>query len=308
MDRRQSLIAVSSTALVLACSSVLWSGRTQADDQASGAKSSSGAEVTVQQPAPEVTVKQPPPEVTVQQSKPEVTVQQGRPDVNVKEGQTQATSQQPSEQKQAQSSAAVSSQSLAELQGGWRSTKLKGATLRDTQGKDIGKVRDLIISNDGQVSRAVVSTDDRTVQVPFNDLQISQPDHVVYSGTQPLDQQSAYIPPEGTQAQGGKVPPIVGQEVRDAKGNKVAKVDDLIIAPDGRASVILSTGGTLGIGGRLVAVPFSSVQLTGEDYLIYNGNKDQLAQLPKFDYDQLKQSVGGATTGSTQGERQGKTE
>src|SRR5512143_1883629 len=155
MDRRQSLIAVSSTALVLACSSVLWSGTTQADNQASGAKSSSGAEVTVQQPAPEVTVKQPPPEVSVQQSKPEVTVQQGRPDVNVKEGQAQVTSQPPSEQ-QAQSGAAVSSQSLAELQGGWRSTKLKGATLRDAQGKDIGKVRDLIISNDGQVSRVVI--------------------------------------------------------------------------------------------------------------------------------------------------------
>ena len=307
MDRRQSLIAVSSTALVLACSSVLWSGRTQADDQASGAKSSSGAEVTVQQPAPEVTVKQPPPEVSVQQSKPEVTVQQGRPDVNVKEGQAEVTSQQPSEQ-QAQSSAAVSSQSLAELQGGWRSTKLKGATLRDAQGKDIGKVRDLIISNDGQVSRVVVSTDDRTVQVPFNDLQISQPDHVVYNGTQPLDQQPTYIPPQGTQAQNGEVPPLVGREVRDAAGNKVAKVDDLVIAPDGRASVILSTGGTLGMGGKLVAVPFSSVQLTAEDYLIYNGNKDQLAQLPEFDYDQLKQNVGGATTGSTQGERQGKTE
>jgi sporulation protein YlmC with PRC-barrel domain len=251
MDRRQSILAVSGTALVLMCSSALWSGRAQADAQAPSGKAS---------------------------------------------------------EQQAQSGAIPSSQSLAELQGGWRSTKLKGATLYNAQGRDIGKVRDLMISNDGQVSGVVLSTDSRTVQVPFKDLQISQPDHVVYNGTQPLDQKPAYIPPEGTQAKEGKVPPLVGQEVRDAKGDKIAKVDDLIIAPDGRVSVILSTGTIMGMGGKLVAVPFSSIQLTGQDHLLYNGSGDQLAQLPKFDYDQLKQSVGGVTTGSTRGQRQGKTE
>lgn len=308
MDRRQSLVAVSSTALVLACSSILWSGTTEADAQAPSGQSSSGAQVTVQQPAPEVSVKQPPPEVSVQQSKPEVTVQQGRPDVKIQQGESQVTTSQSSEQQQAQSSAALSSQSLAELQGGWRSTKLKGATVRNAQGQDIGKVRDVIVSKDGQVSRVVLSAGDRTVQVPFKDLQISQPDHVVYSSAQSLDQQPTYIPPQGTQAQDGKVPPLVGREVRNAQGDKVAKVDDLVIAPDGRVSVILSTGTTMGMGGKLVAVPFSSVQPTGQDYLLYNGSGDQLAQLPKFDYDQLKQNVGGATTGSTQGQRQGKTE
>jgi sporulation protein YlmC with PRC-barrel domain len=59
---------------------------------------------------------------------------------------------------------------------------------------------------------------------------------------------------------------LVGSTVRNADGNDVGKVSRLMIDPsDGRvATVIIATGGTLGVGSNMISVPWSSVKV-GQD-------------------------------------------
>jgi sporulation protein YlmC with PRC-barrel domain len=59
---------------------------------------------------------------------------------------------------------------------------------------------------------------------------------------------------------------LVGSTVRSSDGRDVGKVDRLMIDPsDGRiASVVISTGGTLGVGSNMMSLPWTSVKI-GQD-------------------------------------------
>ena len=54
--------------------------------------------------------------------------------------------------------------------------------------------------------------------------------------------------------------------MRDGEGRDIGKVDRLMIDPsDGRiSSIIVATGGTLGVGSHMISVPWSSVKV-GQD-------------------------------------------
>lgn len=80
---------------------------------------------------------------------------------------------------------------------------------------------------------------------------------------------------------------IIGTDVRNPAGEKIGDIEDIILDDKGNAQVaIVSTGGFLGIGDSLHAVPWSSLQVaTGEDNRgdrILNMDKDQLRQVPGF--------------------------
>jgi uncharacterized protein YrrD len=185
---------------------------------------------------------------------------------------------------------------MAALQTGWRSTQLTGRDVRTAQGEELGDIHDFIIRKDGTVSQVILNLEDRKVTVPFNRLQVTGPETVIYQGTR---QQLAQLPTYQEERQAvseENVPPLVGRDVRNAQNEQLGDIDDLIISPDGRVSVVLSIGGLLGVGDRLVAVPFHAIQLTGQDYVLYEGTREQLAQMPEFDYDQLQRGVGGMTT------------
>ena len=59
---------------------------------------------------------------------------------------------------------------------------------------------------------------------------------------------------------------LVGSTVRDNEGRDIGKVSRLMIDPnDGRiTSIIIATGGTLGVGSNTISVPWSSVKV-GQD-------------------------------------------
>jgi len=59
---------------------------------------------------------------------------------------------------------------------------------------------------------------------------------------------------------------LVGSAVRDTDGRDIGKVSRLMIDPnDGRiTSIIIATGGTLGMGSNTISVPWSSVKV-GQD-------------------------------------------
>ena len=72
-------------------------------------------------------------------------------------------------------------------------------------------------------------------------------------------------------------------------GNQdIGTINDLIMDKQGHAILgVISVGGVLGVGGKLVAVPFNSLQM-GQDgkIVLQDGSKDSLAKMPGFTYTQ----------------------
>jgi hypothetical protein len=75
-------------------------------------------------------------------------------------------------------------------------------------------------------------------------------------------------------------------DVYDSADKKIGSIDDLIITRDERVPVaVLSVGGFLGMGARLVAVPLRDLRLVGDDKLTLPGaTAESLKALPEFTY------------------------
>ena len=78
---------------------------------------------------------------------------------------------------------------------------------------------------------------------------------------------------------------IVGSPVVNDANEKIGEVDDLLVEPSDKVLfAVLSVGGFLGMGERLVVVPFSSLQISGNKVMLPGGTKDTLNALPEFKY------------------------
>jgi len=79
---------------------------------------------------------------------------------------------------------------------------------------------------------------------------------------------------------------IIGMDVRNTENEKLGKVEDLIVnLGSGHVSyAILSMGGVLGIGDKLVLVPANEFgYVAGEKKLILNTSKEVLKNAPRFE-------------------------
>jgi sporulation protein YlmC with PRC-barrel domain len=80
---------------------------------------------------------------------------------------------------------------------------------------------------------------------------------------------------------------LIGASVVNDKNEKIGSVDDLIVTPADRVLfAVISVGGFLGINGRLVAVPYSSLTVDekGGKVTLPGATKDALTKLPAFRY------------------------
>ncbi|HEX4113445.1 MAG TPA: PRC-barrel domain-containing protein [Stellaceae bacterium] len=81
---------------------------------------------------------------------------------------------------------------------------------------------------------------------------------------------------------------IIGTAVVNSKDESIGKVDDILIGPNDKATMaVISVGGFLGIGAKLVAVPFDQLQPAANDrksLSLPNGSKEQLQSMPAFKY------------------------
>jgi sporulation protein YlmC with PRC-barrel domain len=78
---------------------------------------------------------------------------------------------------------------------------------------------------------------------------------------------------------------IIDHVVKNDRGEELGEVDDLIMSRNGKIKkVVLSVGGFLGIGDRLVAVQFRSLRINEKGEIIYNVTKEQLEKHPEFNY------------------------
>ena len=88
---------------------------------------------------------------------------------------------------------------------------------------------------------------------------------------------------------------LIGQAVRNGKGEEIGTVDDLVLNQGDRILfAVISVGGFLGVGDRLVAVPFEELKFGSKDVegvIAYGMSKETLAAMPAFTYAEAKEGT-----------------
>jgi hypothetical protein len=89
-----------------------------------------------------------------------------------------------------------------------------------------------------------------------------------------------------TLAKGYRTSKLTGSSVMNDQNEKIGTIDDFIIDRERVLFSVLQVGGFLGIGGRLVAVPYQSLLIddTGSKIVLPHATKDELKKLPEFKY------------------------
>jgi sporulation protein YlmC with PRC-barrel domain len=83
---------------------------------------------------------------------------------------------------------------------------------------------------------------------------------------------------------------LIGDPVVNRKGEKLGKIEDLVIHPKGFCVeyAVLSFGGFLGMGDKRFAVPLEALKLSPEERkFILDMDKERLKTAPGFDKDKL---------------------
>ena len=86
-------------------------------------------------------------------------------------------------------------------------------------------------------------------------------------------------------ANGWRASKLLRASVYNDSDQRIGKVGDLIIAPDGSLSVaIVDVGGFLGLGTHHVAIPIEQFSQVTPKIILPGATKDALKQLPEFKY------------------------
>lgn len=86
-------------------------------------------------------------------------------------------------------------------------------------------------------------------------------------------------------ASGYRTSKVIGGDVVNEANEKVGKIDDLIVTNNEKVPfAVLSVGGFLGVGEKLIVVPFNSIQVSEKRMLLPGASKEALKSLPEFKY------------------------
>jgi sporulation protein YlmC with PRC-barrel domain len=109
-------------------------------------------------------------------------------------------------------------------------------------------------------------------------------------------EQSTTPPPSGTGnpnlavatvklENGTRLSKVIGSTVYADPNTSIGTVDDLIMTSDNQvAMAIVSVGGFLGLGSKLVAVPYDQLKSDGGKTMLPGVTKDSLKAMPNFTY------------------------
>jgi len=88
-----------------------------------------------------------------------------------------------------------------------------------------------------------------------------------------------------TVASGYRASKIIGASIVNEADENIGTVDDLIVARNDRVPyAIVSVGGFLGIGTKLVAVPMAELKIATDTTVLPGATKEMLKALPEFEY------------------------
>ena len=86
-------------------------------------------------------------------------------------------------------------------------------------------------------------------------------------------------------AAGYRASKVIGSRVVNDANETIGKIDDLLVTRDGKEPyVVLSVGGFLGMGNRLVVIRYDSLKFADNKIMLPGGTKDGLKMLPAFQY------------------------
>src|SRR5215212_1979565 len=86
-------------------------------------------------------------------------------------------------------------------------------------------------------------------------------------------------------ATGFRASKVIGSSVVNDAGETVGRVDDIIIGEDGKAPfVVLAVGGFLGIGDKLVVLPYEQIKTMDRKIVMPGATKEAVKDLPTFKY------------------------
>jgi sporulation protein YlmC with PRC-barrel domain len=106
-------------------------------------------------------------------------------------------------------------------------------------------------------------------------------------GTQPGSEASRALSVATVKlTEGWRASQLLGSSVYNEQGQDVGKLDDLVMTREDKVMVaIISVGGFLGIGSKLVAIPWEQFRFTPDQRLtLPNASKEALNGLPSFTY------------------------
>jgi len=86
-------------------------------------------------------------------------------------------------------------------------------------------------------------------------------------------------------ATGYRTSKVVGSTVYNEANETVGTIDDLIVTPSDKVPfAVLSVGGFLGMGTRMVVIRYDSLKFADNKIVLPGGTKDGLKMLPAFQY------------------------
>ena len=86
-------------------------------------------------------------------------------------------------------------------------------------------------------------------------------------------------------AAGYRASKVIGSSVVNDGGETIGKIDDLLVSADGKQPyAVLSVGGFLGMGTRMVVVPYETLKFVDKKIMLPGGTKEGLKAMPEFHY------------------------
>ena len=78
---------------------------------------------------------------------------------------------------------------------------------------------------------------------------------------------------------------IIGAAVHNEANERVGSIDDLIMTRDDKVTMaVISVGGFLGLGSKLVVVPWSQLRVDGDKVVMQGATKEGLNAMPNFTF------------------------
>src|ERR1700751_4439491 len=86
-------------------------------------------------------------------------------------------------------------------------------------------------------------------------------------------------------AAGYRASKVIGSSLVNEANETIGKIDDLLVSSDGQQPyAVLSVGGFVGMGPRLVVVPYETLKFSDNKVILPGGTKEGLKMLPEFKY------------------------
>ncbi len=96
---------------------------------------------------------------------------------------------------------------------------------------------------------------------------------------------------------------LIGKSILDSNNARIGDINDLLISEDGEiVAALVGVGGFLGIGEKIVAIPYDSLNISPQsDQITVSYSRQDLEQAPQFvTAERARSGIGGGNAGGTQ--------